>query len=73
MKVLSPFTKLTPTDRVKKCADVVAKINAANSILQVKAPKRLEGYCLPKPNLQYSTVIVQPDAKGIITYQGPLK
>jgi hypothetical protein len=51
MKVLAPFTKFTPTERAKKCDEVVGKINSANSILQVKSPKRLEGYCLPRPNI----------------------
>jgi hypothetical protein len=74
MRALAPFTKLNPSDRVKKCDEVVQKINAANSILLIKAPKRLEGYCLNRPDLQYAGASsIQPDNRGNIKYRGVLK
>lgn len=43
------------------------------SLLQIKNAKRLDGYCLPSPNLKYSGASIQPDRGGNIKHRGVLK
>lgn len=55
MRALAPFTKLSPTERLKQCSDIVQKINDVKSIVEIKNPKKMDGYILPRPVLKYST------------------
>ena len=74
MRALAPFTKLEPTDRMKKIRNVIDKLNESKSLIEIKNQKRLEGYCLPKPELYYSQGSkVLPDGKGNIKHRGVLK
>lgn len=74
MKALAPFTKLEPTDRMRKVRTMIDKLNESKGLIEIKNQKRLEGYCLPKPELYYSHGSkVQPDAKGNIKHRGILK
>lgn len=73
MKALAPYTKLAPTERVKQCADVIDKFNKAKGLIEIKAPKRLEGYCLRRPDLLYTGANIQPDNRGNIKNRGVLK
>lgn len=73
MKALAPYTKLNPSERIKKCAEMVERINKTKGLIEIKAPKRLEGYCLQKPDLVYTGARIQPDNKGNIKHRGVLK
>jgi len=42
-------------------------------LINIKNPKRLEGYCLPKPDLIYSGATGKPDNGGNIKHRGVLK
>lgn len=74
MKDLAPFTKLTPTDRIRQCQTIVEDINNQNGLIQIKGARRLDGYVLEKPDLLYAgggkTV---PDNRGNIKFRGVLK
>lgn len=43
-------------------------------LIEVKNPKRLDGYCLPKPYIYYSgQTIIEPDNRGNIKHRGVLR
>lgn len=73
MKALSPFTKLTPQERVDSCQFVIEDINKANGLIQIKQAKRFEGYLLNPPDLLYSDATIHPDNRGNIKHRGTLK
>lgn len=74
MKALAPFTKLEPTERMRKVRTIIERLNESKGLIEIKNEKRLEGYCLPKPELYYAHGSrVQPDPKGNIKHRGILK
>ncbi len=48
-------------------------MNDLKDLIQIKNPKRLEGYILPRPNLTYSSANITPDNRGNIKHRGVLK
>lgn len=43
-------------------------------LIEIKNPKRLDGYCLPKPYIYYSgNTIIEPDNRGNIKNRGVLR
>lgn len=73
MKALDPFTKLAPTERVRQTAGAIEKFNNVSDSIKIKNVKRLEGYCLPRPELTFQGSKITPDNRGNIKHRGVLK
>jgi len=74
MKALDPFTKLSPSERVGQCTRIIENFNDTRGIIQIKNIRKMDGYCLLKPDLIYSGgTKVQPDNRGNIKHRGVLK
>jgi hypothetical protein len=74
MKALDPFTKLAPTERVKQCGRIIEKFNDSHGMIQIKGNRRMDGFCLNRPDLLYSGgTKIQPDNRGNIKHRGVLK
>lgn len=73
MKAISPYTKLTPNERIKDSGKIIDTLNHADSILEIKNNIKMDGYCLQKPNLEFSGSTIKPDDKGSIRNRGVLK
>ena len=49
MKDIAPLTKLTPNQRAEESQETIQEFNKAKSLINIKNPLKLPGYCLNKP------------------------
>lgn len=73
MKAISPYTKLTPNQREKESAKMVNLLNDNSNLFEIKNAIRMDGYCLDRPNLEYTGQTIQADNKGAVRHRGVLK
>lgn len=61
MKAISPYTKLSPNERVRDCESIIKIINDSEAMVEIKNNIIMDGYCMPKPDLHYSGATIKPD------------
>ena len=74
MKLLAPFTKLSPEERVKNCRGMVERFNdGEGGLIKIGAPKRMKGHILDRPNLVLGSGSTRPDERGNMRFRNKLK
>lgn len=51
MKIIAPYTKLTPNERIEKCEGIIQRINDSKGLISVKNAKKIEGVMLNLPSI----------------------
>lgn len=74
MQAISPFTKLTPDQRIKDCQKMIEKFNNNDDgLIKIGQAKRMPGFILDRPELQFGGQKLRPDDKGSIRNRSKLK
>lgn len=60
MKIIAPYTKLSPSERIQSCSGIVGKVNDAKGLISIKNPKKIDGMMLKMPTINYQSKTV-PD------------
>ncbi len=51
MKDIAPFTKLTPSERIKESEEIKLKMNKEEGLLSVGAAQKMRGFVLANPEV----------------------